>query len=368
MDEGKEDKDSTSAAADFSPAERAEIQSTLRQRPGAELINCRPGPSGIKVLYIPAFRLISLANELFGFDGWSYRVTESQVDFCDKDNDSGKWCVGVCASVRVQLKSGAYREDVGYGSSDGLRQRAQSLEKARKEAVTDALKRSLKTFGNALGNCLADKEYIKQLMREERKFYQKPANYEAAGVIRREEQPTLNALRGCAPLVNNAATALKIAPPPSSATVLITPPSKAATRTGVAPSACGRPSFPGSSAERVDSLDMFLQDVAAAEAVADTIAVSPEAAKKRDLPKVVTVIAPPSRGKNREPSKTTLYKRSLSFNMTDDVESAVKRQKNDTPSSPTGDPVSSSTNLAATAPEVPIDDAWFNAVAETDMS
>ena len=40
-------------------------------------------------------------------------------------------------------------------------QKALSIEKARKEAVTDALKRALKSFGNVLGNCLNDKEYLK---------------------------------------------------------------------------------------------------------------------------------------------------------------------------------------------------------------
>ena len=29
------------------------------------------------------------------------------------------------------------------------------------EAVTDGLKRSLKGFGNAMGNCLSDKDYIR---------------------------------------------------------------------------------------------------------------------------------------------------------------------------------------------------------------
>ena len=38
-----------------------------------------------------------------------------------------------------------------------------SIEKARKEAVTDGLKRALKAFGNALGNCLSDKDYIRYL-------------------------------------------------------------------------------------------------------------------------------------------------------------------------------------------------------------
>ncbi|XP_064632892.1 uncharacterized protein LOC135491140 isoform X2 [Lineus longissimus] len=44
-----------------------------------------------------------------------------------------------------------------------MRSKALSLEKARKEAVTDGLKRALKSFGNALGNCLGDKNYLKSI-------------------------------------------------------------------------------------------------------------------------------------------------------------------------------------------------------------
>ncbi len=42
-----------------------------------------------------------------------------------------------------------------------MRSKALSIEKARKEAVTDALKRALKSFGNVLGNCLNDKDYVR---------------------------------------------------------------------------------------------------------------------------------------------------------------------------------------------------------------
>lgn len=44
-----------------------------------------------------------------------------------------------------------------------MRSKALSLEKARKEAVTDGLKRALKSFGNALGNCLSDKDYVRHV-------------------------------------------------------------------------------------------------------------------------------------------------------------------------------------------------------------
>ena len=73
----------------------------------------------------------------------------------------GKYFVGTSAIVRVQLKDGAFHEDIGYGVSEGMRSKALSIEKARKEAVTDALKRALKSFGNILGNCLADKDYVR---------------------------------------------------------------------------------------------------------------------------------------------------------------------------------------------------------------
>jgi DNA repair and recombination protein RAD52 len=41
-------------------------------------------------------------------------------------------------------QDGSYHEDVGYGVSEGLKSKALSLEKARKEAVTDGLKRALR--------------------------------------------------------------------------------------------------------------------------------------------------------------------------------------------------------------------------------
>lgn len=49
------------------------------------------------------------------------------------------------ASNNILLpQDGSYHEDVGYGVSEGLRSKALSLEKARKEAVTDGLKRALR--------------------------------------------------------------------------------------------------------------------------------------------------------------------------------------------------------------------------------
>ena len=63
-------------------------------------------------------------------------------DYIEQVGD--RFYVGVSAFVRVELKNGAYHEDVGYGVSEGLRSKGLSIEKARKEAATDGLKRSLR--------------------------------------------------------------------------------------------------------------------------------------------------------------------------------------------------------------------------------
>ena len=67
-------------------------------------------------------------------------------DFIDQVGD--KYYIGVSTFVRVQLKDGTYHEDVGYGISEGMRSKALSIEKARKEAVTDGLKRALRYVGS----------------------------------------------------------------------------------------------------------------------------------------------------------------------------------------------------------------------------
>jgi DNA repair and recombination protein RAD52 len=116
-----------------------------------------------KLAYIEGWKLIELANETFGFNGWSHSVTHMNIDFVDEVN--GRFLVGICAFVRVQLKDGCFHEDVGYGVSEGMRSKALSIEKARKEAVTDGLKRALKHFGNVLGNCLSNRKYLKFVTR-----------------------------------------------------------------------------------------------------------------------------------------------------------------------------------------------------------
>lgn len=166
------------------------IQKALRQRLGPEYISSRMAGGGQKVCYIEGHRVINLANEMFGYNGWAHSITQQNVDFVDLNN--GKFYVGVCAFVRVQLKDGSYHEDVGYGVSEGLRSKALSLEKARKEAVTDGLKRALRSFGNALGNCILDKDYLKSLNRLPRQL---PLEVDLTTTKREDFEPSVEQAR-----------------------------------------------------------------------------------------------------------------------------------------------------------------------------
>jgi DNA repair and recombination protein RAD52 len=144
---------------EYTAQEIATLQSRLEKQLGPEYISSRPGAFGQKVHYLAAEKVINLANEVFGFNGWSSAIQNIQVDFVD-ENQNGKISLGLSVIVRVTLKDGTFHEDVGYGHIENCKGKAAAFEKAKKEGTTDALKRALRTFGNILGNCIYDKEFL----------------------------------------------------------------------------------------------------------------------------------------------------------------------------------------------------------------
>lgn len=122
--------------------------------------NVRPAKQfGPKGDYIEGWHAMAEANRIFGFDGWSYTVMDckpvsEEPRPIGKDKKPG-FGVTYVATVRV-IVDGVTREDVGaghgYDADLGL-----AHESAIKEAVTDALKRGLRSFGNPFGLALYDK-------------------------------------------------------------------------------------------------------------------------------------------------------------------------------------------------------------------
>ncbi|KAI1452182.1 recombination protein Rad52 [Annulohypoxylon moriforme] len=149
--------------SEFTATQIATLQSRLEKQLGPEYLSARSGPSGQKVHYIAAEKCINLANEVFGFNGWSSSIQNIQVDFVDENPQTFKISLGLSVIIRVTLRDGTYHEDIGYGHIENCKGKAAAFEKAKKEGTTDALKRALRNFGNVLGNCIYDKEYLSKV-------------------------------------------------------------------------------------------------------------------------------------------------------------------------------------------------------------
>lgn len=118
-----------------------------------------PQQYGPKGDYLEGWHVIAEANRIFGFDGWSYEAVDircvseapRKIGKAQKDG----WGVTYVVKVRVDV-GGVIREDLGAGHGYDV-DAGLAHESAIKEAVTDALKRALRTFGNPFGLALYDK-------------------------------------------------------------------------------------------------------------------------------------------------------------------------------------------------------------------
>jgi len=111
------------------------------------------GPKGD---YLEGWHVINEANRIFGFGGWSYEILSLKQACEPTKNGNGNLVVAYICTISVSV-DGVTRQDVGYGSGIS-KSLGDAHEGATKEAVTDALKRALRTFGNQFGLALYDKE------------------------------------------------------------------------------------------------------------------------------------------------------------------------------------------------------------------
>ena len=114
----------------------------------------------ISLSYLEGYDIIDTANFAFGFGNWSYRVTTLE-QVSEEINEKQNKVIGYKAVVAITVhdvhhKASVTREDIGFGIGVA-REYAGAHESAGKEAVTDGLKRSLRTFGSQFGNALYDK-------------------------------------------------------------------------------------------------------------------------------------------------------------------------------------------------------------------
>ena len=114
----------------------------------------------ISLSYIEGHDVIESANKIFGYGNWSYSISKLE-QVSQEQNHNQNIIICYKAIVRVIAQDISHtkettREDVGFGSGVA-KTLSDAHEGAAKEAVTDALKRAMRTFGNQFGNSLYDK-------------------------------------------------------------------------------------------------------------------------------------------------------------------------------------------------------------------
>jgi DNA repair and recombination protein RAD52 len=114
----------------------------------------------INLSYIEGFDVIDTANKVFGFGNWSYSISKlDQVSQEVNQNQNNVVCYKAVVQIQIHNTNHTLdvnRQDVGFGTGVA-KTLADAHEGAAKEAVTDAIKRCFRSFGNQFGNSLYDK-------------------------------------------------------------------------------------------------------------------------------------------------------------------------------------------------------------------
>lgn len=142
----------------------------------------------INLSYLEGFDIIETANKIFGYGNWDYNISKlEQVSQELNQNQNNVICYKAVIQIVVhneQHTKDVSREDVGFGTGIA-KTLADAHEGAAKEAVTDAIKRTLRSFGNQFGNSLYDKsrQYNNQSKPQNTPPPQQQQNYQ-------QQQPT----------------------------------------------------------------------------------------------------------------------------------------------------------------------------------
>ena len=131
----------------------------------------------INLSYIEGFDVIDTANKVFGFGNWSYSISKlDQVSQELNQNQNNVVCYKAVVQIQIHNTNHTLdvnRQDVGFGTGVA-KSLADAHEGAAKEAVTDAIKRCFRSFGNQFGNSLYDKTKNHQ---NQDNSYQQNQNY-----------------------------------------------------------------------------------------------------------------------------------------------------------------------------------------------
>ena len=129
---------------------------SLAQPLDPALICQRKGRAGMVYHYLEGHAVIDQANRIFGFGGWGYDlvadVTLRRIESVDSRTGEVRASLGYSAPVRVTVAGAQSRTDIGFHAVTEDTQDGHDT--AIKGAVTDGMKRALRSFGVQFGNGL----------------------------------------------------------------------------------------------------------------------------------------------------------------------------------------------------------------------
>ena len=132
------------------------VTNALAQPVDPALVSQRRGRAGRTFSYIEGHTVISEANSVFGFGGWGFELVENvslrQIETVDSQTGEIRTVSAYTAPVRVTVPGALPRTDIGFHAVTD--ETADGHETAIKGAVTDGMKRALRSFGDRFGNGL----------------------------------------------------------------------------------------------------------------------------------------------------------------------------------------------------------------------
>lgn len=138
------------------------IIAKLEQPLDASRVKHRAGGGGMSLAYLKGHNVIDQANDTFGFGAWGYDIL--LVELCNVIAEDGQIIGGYYAArVRLTVRDCMPITEEGVCPiQEGRNPRAKidAHDMARKGAVTDAMKRAFRCYGDQFGNSLYDTDLI----------------------------------------------------------------------------------------------------------------------------------------------------------------------------------------------------------------
>ncbi len=147
--------------------------------------------AGMSFKYLETYDVINVANTIFNYM-WDYTITRLE-EVARETNQNGNHVITFSAIVKVKIydaqRNFITREDTGVGTGTA-RTVGDAIDNASKSAVSDSLKRTLRSMGSQYGNNLYSKTpNMNQSYQQSTQQLQQPQHYQQANQQQTQQAP-----------------------------------------------------------------------------------------------------------------------------------------------------------------------------------